>query len=107
MDATRFLVKKKKLLKLRWHIRTGINQGDTALCTEIDLALALENYGISFWIERVSSNKDKQERKISNESNRGFVAVFLAEDAYPRCDRAKLRLTDSLYRKAESAVKVQ
>lgn len=28
-----------------WRIRTGINQGDTALCTEIDLALALENYG--------------------------------------------------------------
>ena len=28
-----------------WRIRTGINQGDTALCTEINLALALENYG--------------------------------------------------------------
>ena len=27
-----------------WRIRTGINQGDTALCTEIDLALAAENY---------------------------------------------------------------
>lgn len=27
-----------------WRIRTGINQGDTALTTEINLALALENY---------------------------------------------------------------
>ena len=27
-----------------WRIRTGINQGDTALCTEINLALGLENY---------------------------------------------------------------
>lgn len=28
-----------------WRIRTGINQGDTALNTEVNLALALENYG--------------------------------------------------------------
>ncbi|MBR3017843.1 MAG: tannase, partial [Clostridia bacterium] len=28
-----------------WRIRTGINQGDTALCTEVNLALALEAYG--------------------------------------------------------------
>lgn len=27
-----------------WRIRTGINQGDTALTTEVNLALALENY---------------------------------------------------------------
>lgn len=27
-----------------WRIRTGINQGDTALCTEINLALAAEAY---------------------------------------------------------------
>lgn len=27
-----------------WRIRTGINQGDTALSTEVNLALALENY---------------------------------------------------------------
>ena len=27
-----------------WRIRTGITQGDTALCTEIDLALAAEAY---------------------------------------------------------------
>lgn len=29
-----------------WRIRTGINQGDTALNTEVNLALALENYGV-------------------------------------------------------------
>lgn len=28
-----------------WRIRTGINQGDTALSTEVNLALALERYG--------------------------------------------------------------
>lgn len=28
-----------------WRIRTGINQGDTALSTEMNLALALEQYG--------------------------------------------------------------
>ena len=31
-----------------WRIRTGINQGDTALCTEVNLALALQNYGVDF-----------------------------------------------------------
>ena len=31
-----------------WRIRTGINQSDCALSTEMDLALALENYdGVS------------------------------------------------------------
>jgi len=29
-----------------WRIRTGIKQGDTSLCTEINLALALRAYGI-------------------------------------------------------------
>lgn len=29
-----------------WRIRTGINQGDTALTTEVNLALALEAYGV-------------------------------------------------------------
>ncbi|MCC8096999.1 MAG: tannase, partial [Eubacterium sp.] len=28
-----------------WRIRTGINQSDTALSTEVNLALALQNYG--------------------------------------------------------------
>ena len=30
-----------------WRIRTGIKQGDTSLCTEINLALALQAYGIT------------------------------------------------------------
>lgn len=29
-----------------WRIRSGINQGDTALTTEVNLALALESYGV-------------------------------------------------------------
>lgn len=36
-----------------WRIRTGINQGDTALSTEINLALALENYGADVDFETV------------------------------------------------------
>lgn len=30
-----------------WRIRSGINQSDTALSTEVNLALALENYGVN------------------------------------------------------------
>lgn len=29
-----------------WQIHSGINQGDTSLTTELNLALALQNYGI-------------------------------------------------------------
>ena len=29
----------------QWRIRSGISQGDTALCTEVNLALALKNTG--------------------------------------------------------------
>lgn len=36
-----------------WRIRTGINQGDTALNTEVNLALALENYGADVDFETV------------------------------------------------------
>lgn len=36
-----------------WRIRTGIEQGDTALCTEINLALALKNYGADVDFETV------------------------------------------------------
>jgi hypothetical protein len=36
-----------------WRIRTGINQGDTALTTEVNLALALENYGADVDFETV------------------------------------------------------
>ena len=36
-----------------FRIRTGINQGDTALCTEVDLALALAAYGCDVDFETV------------------------------------------------------
>jgi hypothetical protein len=36
-----------------WRIRTGINQGDTALSTEVNLALALENQGADVDFETV------------------------------------------------------
>jgi hypothetical protein len=36
-----------------WRIRTGINQGDTALSTEMNLALALESYGADVDFETV------------------------------------------------------
>lgn len=36
-----------------WRIRTGIEQGDTALTTEVNLALALENYGADVDFETV------------------------------------------------------
>lgn len=36
-----------------WRIRTGIVQGDTALCTEVNLALALEGYGVDVDFETV------------------------------------------------------
>lgn len=36
-----------------WRIRSGINQGDTALSTEVNLALALESYGADVDFETV------------------------------------------------------
>lgn len=36
-----------------WRIRTGIAQGDTALCTEVNLALALAGYGADVDFETV------------------------------------------------------
>lgn len=36
-----------------WRIRTGINQSDTALSTEVNLALALEAYGADVDFETV------------------------------------------------------
>lgn len=36
---------KKSRVAKNWRIRTGINQGDTALSTEVNLSLALKQYG--------------------------------------------------------------
>ena len=57
-----------------WRIRTGINQGDTALTTEVNLALALENYkDTSVDFETVwNQGHDKAER--TGESVENFIA---------------------------------
>lgn len=57
-----------------WRIRTGINQGDTALTTEVNLALALENYkDISVDFETVwNQGHDKAER--TGDSAENFIA---------------------------------
>lgn len=57
-----------------WRIRTGINQGDTALTTEVNLALALENYkDISVDFETVwNQGHDKAERTGNSVEN--FIA---------------------------------
>ncbi len=56
-----------------WRIRTGINQGDTALCTEVNLALALEAYGEDVDFETVwGKGHTEAERTGSATSN--FIA---------------------------------
>ena len=50
-----------------FRIRTGINQGDTALCTEVDLALALTAYGSEVDFETVwGQGHTEAERTGSN-----------------------------------------
>ena len=56
-----------------FRIRTGINQGDTALCTEIDLALALTAYGSEVDFETVwGQGHTEAERTGSSTDN--FIA---------------------------------
>ena len=56
-----------------WRIRTGINQGDTALCTEVNLALALEAYGEDVDFETVwGQGHTEAERTGSSTDN--FIA---------------------------------
>jgi hypothetical protein len=53
-----------------WRIRTGINQGDTALSTEVNLALALESYGAEVDFETVwGEGHTKAERTGDSTSN--------------------------------------
>ena len=58
-----------------WRIRTGINQGDTALCTEIDLALAAEAYadGIQVDFETVWGQGHTEAERTSS-STVNFIA---------------------------------
>lgn len=56
-----------------WRIRSGINQGDTALATEVNLALALENDGADVDFETVwGQGHVKAERTGSADEN--FIA---------------------------------
>lgn len=56
-----------------WRIRTGINQGDTALCTEINLALALESYGVNVDFETVWG-QGHVEAERTGDSTANFIA---------------------------------
>lgn len=56
-----------------WRIRTGINQSDTALTTEVNLALALRNYGADVDFETVWGQAHvKAER--TGDSTENFIA---------------------------------
>jgi hypothetical protein len=55
-----------------WRIRTGITQGDTALSTEINLTLALENYGRDVDFETVWGAGHTMAERIGN-STENFI----------------------------------
>ena len=56
-----------------WRIRTGINQGDTALTTEINLALALESYGANVDFETVWG-QGHVEAERTGDSTENFIS---------------------------------
>ncbi len=56
-----------------WRIRTGINQSDTALTTEVNLALALENYGADVDFETVWGQAHVEAER-TGESTSNFIA---------------------------------
>lgn len=56
-----------------WRIRTGINQGDTALTTEVNLALALENYGVDVDFETVWGQAHVEAER-TGDSTANFIA---------------------------------
>lgn len=56
-----------------WRIRTGINQGDTALTTEVNLALALENYGVDVDFETVWGQAHVEAERTGS-SSENFIA---------------------------------
>lgn len=66
-----------------WRIRTGINQGDTALTTEVNLALALQNYGVDVDFETVWGQAHVEAERTGS-STENFIAWVIAccqEDA--------------------------
>lgn len=56
-----------------WRIRSGINQSDTALTTEVNLALALENYGADVDFETVWGQAHVEAERTGN-STENFIA---------------------------------
>lgn len=56
-----------------WRIRTGINQNDTALTTEVNLALALESYGADVDFETVWGQAHVEAERVGN-STENFIA---------------------------------
>lgn len=56
-----------------WRIRTGINQGDTALSTEVNLALALEEYGADVDFETVWGQGHVEAERTGN-STENFIS---------------------------------
>lgn len=56
-----------------WRIRTGINQSDTALTTEVNLALALENYGADVDFETVWGQAHVEAER-TGDSTENFIA---------------------------------
>ena len=56
-----------------WRIRTGINQSDTALSTEVNLALALKNYGVAVDFETVWGQAHVEAER-TGDSTSNFIA---------------------------------
>lgn len=56
-----------------WRIRSGINQSDTALTTEVNLALALENYGANVDFETVWGQAHVEAERTGS-STENFIA---------------------------------
>lgn len=56
-----------------WRIRSGINQGDTAISTEVNLALALENYGADVDFETVWGQAHVEAER-SGSSSENFIS---------------------------------
>lgn len=52
-----------------WRIRTGINQSDTALTTEVNLALALENYGANVDFETIWGQAHVEAERTGNSTD--------------------------------------
>ncbi len=57
-----------------WRIRSGIEQGDTALCTEINLALGLQSYGIEDVDFATVWDKGHTQAEDSGSGSTNFIA---------------------------------